>query len=197
MANQASTQSSQNRTSDGRAVARQGEYLQPLLPFRQIDRMFDDFLSMFGVPTRTDWQHIRMAAAVVPRMDVSETDTEIRVTADLPGIDDKDVEVNLVDDVLTIRGETKLDREDKKENYHVMERARGSFARSLRLPFRVDPQQVQASFKDGVLTITVPKPKESRDQVQRIEVRREEGAATGQQQSQSAQSNSSEKAAAE
>ncbi len=76
--------------------------------------------------------------------------------------------------MLTIRGETKTEREEKKEDFHLMERARGAFARSLRLPFSVDASSVQASFKDGVLTITIPKPQQMRDKVQKIEVKRDQ-----------------------
>jgi HSP20 family protein len=88
---------------------------------------------------------------------VSETDKEIRITAELPGVTEQDIDVSLDDDVLTIRGEKKFERKDDKENFHFVERSYGTFQRSLRLPFPVDPDQVQASFENGVLTVTVPK----------------------------------------
>jgi HSP20 family protein len=151
---------------------------------RDLERMFEDFFSVFGPPMRGDGQHGRMQGSpgrmqgsiVLPRMDVSETDSELRITADLPGMQEQDIDITLADDVLTIRGETVKEHEEKKQEFHLMERAHGSFARSLRLPFPVDASQVQASFKDGVLTITIPKPKEVRDKAQRIEVRRDESA---------------------
>lgn len=104
-----------------------------------------------------------------PRMDVRESDDEICIETDLPGVSADDVEVRLDDDVLTIRGERKAERREDKENYHVMERSMGAFQRSMRLPFQVDPQQVKAGFENGVLTVTLPKaPQQSRSR--RIEV---------------------------
>ena len=90
-------------------------------------------------------------------MNVSETENEIRITAELPGVTEQDIDISLDDDVLTIRGEKKFERTDDKENFHFVERSYGTFQRSLRLPFPVDPEQVQASFENGVLTVTVPK----------------------------------------
>ncbi len=109
------------------------------------------------------------AAALVPHMDVSETDTELRIAAELPGVAENDVEVTLHEDVLTIRGEKKFERKDEKENYHFVERSYGTFQRSLRLPFRVEPDQVQAEFNNGVLTLTLPKVK-AQDRARRIQV---------------------------
>ena len=86
-----------------------------------------------------------------------ETEKEIRVSAELPGVGEQDVDISLNDDVLTIRGEKKFERTDDKENFHFVERSYGTFQRSLRLPFPVDPEQVQASFENGVLTVTLPK----------------------------------------
>ena len=90
-------------------------------------------------------------------MNVSETDKEIRITAELPGVTEQDIDISLDDDVLTIRGEKKFERTDDKENFHFVERSYGTFQRSLRLPFPIDPEQVQANFENGVLTVTVPK----------------------------------------
>ena len=108
--------------------------------------------------------------ALVPHMDVSETDTELRISAELPGVEDGDVEVTLHDDVLTIRGEKKLERVDERENYHFVERSYGTFQRSLRIPYSVKPEEVQASFERGVLSITLPKAKQE-EKSRRIEVR--------------------------
>ena len=102
-------------------------------------------------------------------MDVSETENEIRVRAELPGVTEKDVEVTLDDDVLTIRGEKRLEQKDEKENYHFVERSFGTFQRSLRLPFPVDPGQVRASLENGVLTVTLPKTAQQ-ERARRIQV---------------------------
>ncbi|MBM6581516.1 Hsp20/alpha crystallin family protein [Microvirga sp. BT689] len=90
-------------------------------------------------------------------MNVSETDKEIRITAELPGVSEQDIDVSLDDDVLTIRGEKKFERKNEQENFHFVERSYGTFQRSLRLPYAVASEQVQASFENGALTVTVPK----------------------------------------
>jgi HSP20 family protein len=104
-------------------------------------------------------------------LEVSETGAELKVVAELPGVEEKDVSVELIGDVLTIKGEKKTEEERKDENYHVTERRYGTFSRSLRLPYTVEADKVQAAFKNGVLTITMPKPAELRQQPKRIEVK--------------------------
>jgi HSP20 family protein len=112
-----------------------------------------------------------------PRVDVSESEKEIRVTAELPGIDQKDVEVTLSGDQLLIKGEKKSEAEEKKEEkgrtFHRVERSYGSFQRSMRIPYEVDPEKVQATFKDGVLTLTLPKPPEVQQKTKKIEIKGE------------------------
>ena len=93
---------------------------------------------------------------MMPHVDVSETDRELKICAELPGVSEKDVEVRLEDDVLVIRGEKKFERKDEKESYHFMERSYGTFQRSIRIPFQVNPDEVKADFHNGVLTVTLP-----------------------------------------
>jgi HSP20 family protein len=151
-------------------MSQRPEYSDTLVPLRQqMSRLFDDFFSspMFApLPMQT------LATVVVaPRIEVSETEKELHITAELPGIDPKDVEVTLADDVLTIRGQKQAQHEEGKErDFHLTERSYGTFARYLRLPFHADPQKIQASFKDGLLTLTVPKPEEAQQKVHRIDV---------------------------
>jgi HSP20 family protein len=95
--------------------------------------------------------------AITPHMDVRETDKEIVVEAELPGIDEKNVSLALQDGVLTIRGEKKHEHDEEKENYRIMERRYGSFQRSLRLPDTLDEDKVEASFNNGVLRVSLPK----------------------------------------
>ncbi|WP_243438581.1 Hsp20/alpha crystallin family protein [Fundidesulfovibrio soli] len=92
-----------------------------------------------------------------PAVDISETDAEIQVKAELPGLEPKDVNVTLQNDVLTIQGEKKFEEEEKKENYHRIERSYGSFFRSIPLPSAVKDDGVTAKFDKGVLTVTLPK----------------------------------------
>jgi HSP20 family protein len=131
---------------------------------RDMDRLFEDF-------SRGGWGPPALAGAgMAPRVDVSETDSEIRVEAELPGVDEKDIEVVLSDGRLTIKGEKKQEKEEKKKDYHLVERSYGSFARSIGLPFEADPSQVKASFTKGVLTVTVPKPPQVKAKEKKIAI---------------------------
>ena len=125
---------------------------------REMNRLFDDAFRGIGLPAATGSQgQGDVSTFVHASMNVSETDKEIRITAELPGVGAHDIDVSLDDDVLTIRGEKKFERKDDKENFHFVERSYGTFQRSLRLPYAVGSEQVQASFENGVLTVTVPK----------------------------------------
>lgn len=132
---------------------------------REVDRLFGEFARGFGplaVPGN---------GSLMPSMDISETDREYVITAELPGLERKDVEVSLEDNVLTIRGEKKMESpsDTKDKNVHVSERSYGVFYRALELPGNVDPASVQATMSKGVLKITVPKPAES--EPKKIEVK--------------------------
>ena len=105
----------------------------------------------------------------VPAFDVSETEKEVIVKAELPGMDVKDIDIALTDGLLTIKGERKLEKEDKKENYHRIERQFGSFSRSLNLGTKVRSEGIEAAYKDGILTVTLPKVEASKPR--RIEVK--------------------------
>jgi HSP20 family protein len=133
---------------------------------REIDRMIDEFLGS-GRPATAGNGGIVMA----PRMDMAETDDSIEITAELPGVDEKDLDVSVEGDVLTIKGEKKSESEEKKKDYHVVERSYGSFRRSIRLPGVVDPEKVKAAFEKGVLKVTLPKPQEAKQNRRRIEVK--------------------------
>ncbi|MDP3479608.1 MAG: Hsp20/alpha crystallin family protein [Desulfoprunum sp.] len=106
-----------------------------------------------------------------PRLDVSETDQAIEILADLPGMEKKDISVSLEDDLLTIKGERKEEKENKDKQYHTIERRTGSFYRALRLPVEVDIERSEANFKDGVLTLKLPKTKDSKKKVAQIEIK--------------------------
>jgi HSP20 family protein len=115
----------------------------------EIDRLFEGLARNFaGFPSRD----------VMPSMDLSETDKEIEITAELPGLEEKDIQLNVADNVLTIRGEKKNEREETKKDYHMVERSYGSFTRSVQLPDGVNPDDIKAVIAKGVLKVTVPKP---------------------------------------
>jgi HSP20 family protein len=99
--------------------------------------------------------------AWAPRVDVEETEKEIMVRADLPGVDPKDVDIQVVDNVLTVRGEKKEQKEEKKKNYHRMERFAGSFYRAIPLPAGADADKIAATSANGTVTITIPKKPEA------------------------------------
>ena len=145
-----------------RTVARQ-QSSNPFMSLQQeIDRLFDDF--------GRGWPTLPAATAeVTPRMDVAETDKEYEITAELPGLEEKDVQVNIADDVLTIKGEKKAEKEQKDKNYHLFERSYGSFTRSLQLPAGVNADAIKASISNGVLKVTVPKPAPA--QTKKVEVK--------------------------
>jgi HSP20 family protein len=132
---------------------------------RDMERLLENFSRDFG------WEPPALAGAgMAPRIDVSETESEIKVEAELPGVDEKDLEVVLSQGRLTIKGEKKQEKEEKKKDYHLVERSYGSFTRSIPLPFEADADQIKASFAKGVLTVTVPKPPEVKAKERKIAI---------------------------
>ena len=130
----------------------------------EVERVFEDFdRSMWGMPAR--WRGLTMdplrkaaaALTMMPSVDAIEKDDVFEVTADLPGVDEKNVEVKLSGDILTIRGEREERKEEKKKDYYVCERQFGTFERSFQIPENVESDKIDACFKNGVLTVTLPK----------------------------------------
>ena len=120
-------------------------------------RFFDEALEPFGA--REDRMSTRSWA---PPVDIKETPDSLVLSAELPGIDKKDVHINIEENVLTISGERSFSRDEKKEDYHRIERVYGSFSRSFTLPRNVKLDAVKANFDNGVLTVTIPKAEESK-----------------------------------
>jgi len=133
---------------------------------REIDRLFEDFTR--GLDAGGQAQ-----VNLVPSIDVTENEKEIVITAEMPGLERKDVEISVEDEVLTIRGEKKVEsqQDDKNKNYHFTERSYGMFYRVLQLPPGVDPSKIQATMSNGVLKIAIPKPAKS--EPKKIEVKEE------------------------
>jgi HSP20 family protein len=121
----------------------------------EMNRLFNTF---FDVPTQG--ANANALRRWVPAMDLVETDEQFVLRADLPGLSEDDVSIELEDRVLTISGERRAEDEERKEGYYRVERAYGSFARSLTLPDGVDADAVEASFDNGVLEVRIPKPEE-------------------------------------
>ena len=118
----------------------------------EMDAMFDNFFRSFDMEPFES-----RLGAFTPKVDVVESDKEIKITAELPGMDEKDIDVSLQNDMLTIKGEKKEEKEDKGKDYYRMERSYGSFSKTLALPIEVETDKVEARFKKGVLSITIPK----------------------------------------
>jgi HSP20 family protein len=129
-----------------------------------LNRLFED------VWPRLETRPIARAAAFSPKVNVDESDGEARLTVELPGLADKDFEVTVDGDLLTIKGEKRLECEVENEGRSVSERSEGSFARSFRFAWAVDPDTVKAAYKNGVLQVVVPKPEENQPQVRSIPV---------------------------
>lgn len=137
----------------------------PLLSLhREVNRLFDDVFRGFGVPALAGFDRV----AGWPHVELGETDKEIRVTAELPGLDEKDVEITVEDGVLTLRGEKRSEVEDNDRGY--TERSYGRFERRIGLPQGIDRDHAAATFRNGVLTVTLPKTEAANENVRRIPV---------------------------
>ncbi len=123
----------------------------------EMNRLFNTFFESPSPAGHTSAQSMRRW---IPAMDLVETEGAFVLRADLPGLSEKDVNIELEDNVLTVSGERKAEHEERKEGYYRVERASGSFSRSLTLPEGVDPEAVSASFERGVLEVRIPRPEE-------------------------------------
>ncbi len=136
---------------------------------KEVNRLFDEFWNSFDLTPFRSIEHL--AGARMPKVDITETDDEIIVSAELPGLDEKNIEVLLSRDTLTIKGEKKEEIEDKKKNYRHVERSYGAFQRTIALPSEIETEKVSATFKKGVLVVTLPKTMEAKKEVKKIAVK--------------------------
>ena len=128
------------------------QLIEPFTQLRsEVDRLFE------GFPLRMPTFNFRRFALAMPAIDMSETKTSYKITAELPGLDPEDVEVTVEQDLLRITGEKKEEREEEEQGYRLSERNYGSFERVLTLPTGADPDKISAKFKNGVLTIIIAK----------------------------------------
>lgn len=145
---------------------------------REVDRIFEDFdRDFWRAPLRRSFQDIEpvlrrgLSWGASPAIDIVDKSEAYQVVAELPGMDEKNVEVKLVNGSLTIKGEKRDEKEEKKKDYYLHERSFGSFERSFALPDEVDADKIEASFSKGVLTVTLPKKPEAVKPEKKIEVR--------------------------
>ncbi len=146
-------------------MSRRDDFFDPIFSLRrEVDRIFDEFFNGFGNIGHDAGLSLR------PAVDIAEDDKELVISAEIPGLDEKDLDVSLAGDLLTIKGEKKAEHEERNGGAYYVERRYGSFSRSVRLPFQVDDQDVEAKYEKGVLTIRIPKPIEMQKAVRRIPI---------------------------
>ena len=139
----------------------------PLTPFRDIDRWFDDFFARpFAFP------RVRMTAMqeIIPDVDIYESDGDLILKAELPGMKKEDIEVTLSDGSITLSGEKKQEEEIKKKDYYKVERSYGSFRRTFSLPTDVKADKAKSTFKDGVLEVRIPKSEEAKSKEVKVKI---------------------------
>jgi len=144
----------------------------------EMDRLMDRFAGGFGLPSLRRMFDLTprfgiepLVSLPTPAMDVTEDAEAYKVTAELPGMDEKEIEVALTDGTLTIKGEKKLEKEEKDKDYYLSERSYGSFRRSFALPEDIDPDKVAATFAKGVLTVSLPKTAVTKAEPKKVEVK--------------------------
>lgn len=135
------------------------ETVSPILQLhREIDRLFDAAFRGFGFPTLATTRFpAEWAAMMKPALDIQETDIHYKIALEVPGVEEKDLQVTLDNDVLTVRGEKRKDTETKEGGFHRIERSYGSFQRALNLPADADQESIKATLNNGVLTILINK----------------------------------------
>ncbi len=141
----------------------------------EVDRLFDDFMSSWPFSTRTTaaqpWARLPAAfRPAMPATDIAENGKAFVITMDLPGVDEKNIDVNVTDDVLTVRAEATAERKEEKENCFLSERQHGEFQRAFQIPSGVDSARIGASYEKGVLIITLPKTAEAQQKQRKIRV---------------------------
>ena len=151
----------------GREVARQEEENPVFSLQRDVNRIFEDFWRRLDQPSSAlaGWE------SAGPRTDIAETDSALEVSVELPGLDRKDVDISLSENALTIKGEKNSERQENRKGFHLSERSYGSFYRSIPLPSGIDTSKASAAFKNGILTVTLPKTQEAQLRVKKIEVK--------------------------
>jgi HSP20 family protein len=154
----------------------------PWRPFeslrREVDRLFDDFDGGFWrAPFRgslldvAPFRRSNGDVATIPAVDISETDKAYEVTAELPGMDEKNIDVKLANGVLTIKGEKQDDKEESKKDFYMRERSFGAFERTFQIPDDVDSGKIEAKFEKGVLVVTLPKSAAAQQPAKKIDVK--------------------------
>lgn len=138
---------------------------------KEIDRVFDEFKGM--APRFDSGRLTDFGGQIVPRLDMCETDEAVEITAELPGVGEDDVDISVSSNILTLKGEKSVKKEEGEKDFHVVERTYGRFARTVPLSFDINPDDVDAKFNDGVLAITIRKPPEIASKTRKIAITRD------------------------
>lgn len=157
-----------NRKSDRLATRRESE--SPMLAIQnEMNRMFDQF---FTDPFQMMPARFNLQAEFFPRLDISESEKEFTINAELPGMDEKDIQITLEKGSLILSGEKKSESEEKEKTYHRIERSYGSFQRVIPFDTELDEDNASATFKNGILTITLPKAADAVKKSRKIEIKK-------------------------
>ena len=153
----------------GKWVPEKSQEEHPVVSFqRAVNSLFDDFFKGIDIDAQGE-----KFGSFNPKIDMTEDEKSIKVTAELPGIEEKDIEVNLTKNILTVKGEKAQEKEEKGKESYYMERSYGSFQRSIQLPTEIQHDKIDANFKKGVLTITLPKAEIAIQEQKKIKVKSE------------------------
>jgi len=146
---------------------REGDPFAQIPPLREeMDRRFSQYLRMIGRE-----EEALVPGVWAPVVDIYETDEKMVIKAELPGLKKEDIDIEVRDNTLTLKGERKFEKEIKQENYHRVERAYGSFQRSFTLPSTIKQEAIEATFKDGILEVSLPKAEEAKPKQVRIQAK--------------------------
>ena len=149
-------------------IKRDDQNIHPIERFhRDIDKVFENFFTDFRFPSIFESEK---DGGFSPKVNVSEDHKNVDVSVELPGMNKKDIEVSLKENILTIKGEKNTEKEEKKKDYYHVERSYGKFQRSIKLPAEVEDDKVDASFKDGILNIRLPKTAKAQEKGRLIEI---------------------------
>lgn len=153
-------------------VATDDSEIQSLRTVRcDIDSVFDNFFSHLNwAPTLQD---LNTNSFLSPSLDITETDKEYHISMELPGVDEKEVDISFSNGLLTVKGEKKAEEKKEGKNYHRVERSYGMFQRSVSLPEGINPDAINATFTHGVLNINIPKPEEKKPEVKKINIKKD------------------------
>lgn len=139
-------------------------------PHREVERLFDDFFRDVGMPSMFPWHDGGERGSFLPTIDMAESDKEVTISVELPGMEEKDFHVDVQDGQLLISGEKREDHEDKQKQWHYREQRYGRFQRAIELPPGTKAEEAKARFRKGTLTVTLPKDAEKEASKHRINV---------------------------